>query len=70
MGVLYETVNAANRLFCFVNLLEKSFNVNAEQGDDLISSICFTGLENYLYLLITRTDKPNLLEGKLVKRRR
>ena len=28
--VLYEIINAAIRLFCFVNFLEESFNVIAE----------------------------------------
>ena len=30
MGVLYEIMNAANGLFCFINFLEESFNVIAE----------------------------------------
>ena len=69
-GVLYESVYAAYGLFHFVDFTKKFSYVRAEQGDTVVSSICFLGLENNMYLLITRSGQPNWFKGKPVKRRR
>lgn len=65
--VFFETVYMVDGLFCFINFLKKPFNIDIKQKDFSISSIYFKSIENNLYLLVARFNKPNKLEKKPVK---